>query len=131
MDAKPNPEPEEYEVIRKLAQLNLDTNQLQESDSEVSVEMVTWNTNGSTGGGAAIRDTLIPIVKVPFKHCITFMQEITICDESVKTRWEFGECEATMLSTAGLREAGVTTPRSGEQLQHQTGEIKDSNESEG
>ena len=135
MDAKPNPEPEDYEIISNFDRLNLDTDQLQESAAnkqEVSVEMITWNTNCSKGRGhfSAIRDTLIPIVKEPFKHCITFMQEIKICDESVKKRWKFGECEVAMtskLSTAGLSEAAVATPPRGNQLEYEIGEIRDSN----
>lgn len=135
MDAKPNPEPEDYEIISNFDRLNLDTDQLQESAAnkqEVSVEMITWNTNCSKGRGhfSAIRDTLIPIVKEPFKHCITFMQEIKICDESVKKRWKFGECEVAMtskLSTAGLSEASVATPPRGNQLEYEIGEIRDSN----
>ena len=132
MDAKPIPEQEEYGVISKFSQLNLDTDQLQVYDrQEVSVEVVTWNTNCSKGRGhfSAIRDTLIPIVKKPFKNCITFMQEIKICDESVKTRWEFGECEVSMTSksSTGLSEAAIATPPRGNQLEYESGEIRDSN----
>jgi hypothetical protein len=112
MDMKPTVE---YEVVNQFSRLNLQDRQ------EVTVEMITWNTNCSKGGGyfAAIRDTLIRIVKKPTKHCITFLQELKVGDEAVKKIWNFGdECEVAKPPkvSAGFREAAVATSPSGKKI---------------
>ena len=72
---------EDYEEVikSKFDQLHLDEDQ--GGAGKVVVDectMLSWNTNyGSPGKGyAAVRDTIIRVVKEPTESCITFMQEV-------------------------------------------------------
>ena len=96
----------------KLAQLWLDDDK-EGMEIVDELKMLTWNTNYSTGGHAPTRDTLICVMKKQTKNCITFLQEVKLCADSVKEKWAFDdECKiATCMSNeSGTREAAVSTP---------------------
>lgn len=80
----------------------------------VSVDILTWNIWGSKTeqGFADIRGVLVPIVKQQLPtNCFSFLQEIGNGVEKT-SRWGF-DCLAASLE-GGKKEAGVSTPRSGE-----------------
>ena len=84
------PDQEEYKLVSKFSQLELG------EDLEISLEMLTWNTNCSKGetSTSALRDVLIPIVQKPLEdsNCITFLQEIKIGPEACDTKVEVSQC---------------------------------------
>ena len=120
---------EDYEEVikSKFGQLHLDEDQ-GGAEKVVECTMLSWNTNyGSPGKGyAAIRDTIICVVKEPTESYITFMQEVQIGAKAVREKWAFGaESTIAMPMGAGIREAAVSTPPSGKRLQYDPGEILD------
>ena len=99
------------------------------AEKVVECTMLSWNTNyGSPGKGyAAIRNTIIRVVKEPTESYITFMQKVQIGAKAVREKWAFGtESTIAMPMGAGTREAAVSTPPGRRhELQYDPGEILD------
>lgn len=77
----------------------------------VSLDMLTWNIAGSKSEGhfAAIRDTLMPIVRRQLPdYCVSFLQEISTGAQSVKG-WGFDDL--VLSSEGGKKEAGMSIPQ--------------------